>query len=96
MIDENFAKRNPKRRVEAPRLVFFLIPINFPLLQAFGQTLENSVFSTVITAQTFVEKGENVDLGLDACFLAAIVAVFKGCGHDWRVATSLKLVIRIC
>lgn len=95
MVDDNLVERDGKCRVKPPRFVFLLIRIDVPFPKTFGQTLQNSVFATVIAAFAFVEETHDIQSRPDACFVAAIEAGIEDTTKYRRIWTSIEPVISI-
>jgi len=95
VIDNYLVERNPERRIEPPRFVFLLVAIDIPFPAAFGQTFQNSIFTTVIATFALVEDTHDIEARLDACLVATIKTSVEDTAEDWRIAISGESIIHV-
>lgn len=95
MIHRYLVERDPKCRIKPPRFVFLFVAIDIPFSAAFGQTLEDSIFTTMIATFTLVEDTHNIESRLDARLVATIETSVEDTAKDWRISISRESIVHV-
>ena len=69
--------KNQNTALRPPCFFLSFVAANVPLFETFRKVLEDTIFTTIVTALTFVEDTHQVDLCFDACLVGSVKAAVK-------------------
>ena len=98
--DEKMIQHDPEtsglvRCVQAPRFVRVCSIVYLPFASSSGESVQQLGHSAVVTAATFMEESEKVELRPEAVVSTTVEAEVENFGENRRISWSMEIVVRV-